>query len=98
VGGNTRTHGECGVRGYDDDEQAVATMIEPYTQELALLRELLRGKGYRDALVLGPFGGTSGVREYTVPLYDEAGRTYLQTLRGTYADLSEKVRALPDRA
>lgn len=73
-------------------------MTEPHTQERALLQELLRGKGYGDARVLGPFGGTTGAREYTVPLYDEAGRTYLQTLRGTYADLVGAVRALPDRA
>ena len=73
-------------------------MTQQYTQERALLQELLRGKGYRDALVLGPFGGTTGAREYTVPLYDAAGRAYLQTLRGTYADLVEAIRALPDRA
>jgi len=107
------------------------------TQEKALLLELLRGKGYRDTLVLGPFGGATGTRQYTVPLYDEAGKIYLvhgrgspclvnlpsgrevvlvcrkhshvqpstlfrdrvlETLRGTYADLIEEVRALPDRA
>ncbi len=68
------------------------------TQEKALLLEVLRRKGYRDTLVLGPFGGATGVREYTVPLYDEAGRTYLETLRGTQADLLVALGALPDRA
>lgn len=73
-------------------------MMEPYTQEQALLRELLRSKGYRDTLVLGPFGGAAGVREYTVPLYDEAGRTYLQTLHGPYEQLRAVIAALPGRA
>jgi len=67
------------------------------SQEKALLLELLRGQGYRDTFVLGPFGGTSGERQYTVPLYEQDGQTYLETLRGTYADLCEEVRALPRR-
>ncbi len=68
------------------------------SQEKALLLEVLRGKGYRDTLVLGPFGGTTSVREYMVPLYEQDGQTYLETLRGTYEDLIEEFKALPDRA
>jgi hypothetical protein len=71
--------------------------MDQVAQEKALLLELLRAKGYRDPLVLGPFGGVSNAREYTVPLYDATGRAYRETLRGTYADLREEILTLPGR-
>jgi hypothetical protein len=57
----------------------------------------LATKGYRHAVVLGPFGARTGADEYTVALYDPSGRVWLRSLRGTFPALRDEIAALPDQ-
>jgi hypothetical protein len=59
------------------------------------LQAQLETKGYRHAVVLGPFGGRDGAEEYTVALYDPSGRVHRGSLRGTEAALRDEIAALP---
>jgi hypothetical protein len=57
----------------------------------------VRAKGYRHAVVLGPFGGRAGEAEYTVALYDPTGQVNQRSLRGTYPALREQIAQLPEQ-
>jgi hypothetical protein len=56
----------------------------------------LHRKGYRNAVVLGPFAGR-GAPEYAVALFDAAGRRQLETRRGTAGELLDWIADLPEQ-